>query len=79
MDCKMKKELKRWFNDNGPTKYRYGYNLNSDSIVFDVGAYRGEFARKIIRKFNCNVYMVYIHCLYVVHMDYAFSICVIYI
>lgn len=53
----MKKELKRWFNDNGPTKYRYGYNLNSDSIVFDVGAYRGEFARKIIRKFNCNVYM----------------------
>ena len=32
------------------------YPLDNDSIVFDVGAYTGQFTEKIFLKFNCNVY-----------------------
>jgi len=48
--------LRKWRNDNAEHK-RYSYNLNEDSIVFDVGGYHGEFAEKIYKKFNCNIYI----------------------
>ena len=35
---------------------RLQYNLNKDSIVFDIGAYKGEFARDIIKMYGCRVY-----------------------
>lgn len=35
---------------------RYQYNLNSESIVIDLGAYIGEWARLISNKFNCKVH-----------------------
>jgi FkbM family methyltransferase len=34
---------------------RYDYNLNRDSLVFDVGAYKGEFAYKINKIYGCKV------------------------
>lgn len=35
---------------------RLQYNLNKDSIVFDIGAYKGEFAKDIINLYGCRVY-----------------------
>ena len=35
---------------------RYQYNLKSDSVVIDLGAYVGLWARDIVNKFNCKVH-----------------------
>lgn len=50
-------EFDRWFNDGGDLKYRYDYDLNSKSLVFDVGGYEGNFSQKIIDKFSCKVFI----------------------
>lgn len=43
------------WNDKGLEALRYEYDLGPDDWVVDVGAYQGEFAARIFRKFNCNV------------------------
>ncbi len=35
---------------------RYEYDLNENSIVFDIGAFCGTFADEIVRRYNCNVF-----------------------
>jgi|TARA_Y100001963_G_C6733662_1_gene425165 FkbM family methyltransferase len=35
---------------------RYDLDLNSESIVFDVGGYVGEWADKVSKKYNCKVF-----------------------
>ena len=47
----------RWLADNGDYTLRLNYPLNSDSVVVDLGGYRGDFANNIHNKFNCNVYV----------------------
>ena len=49
-------EVNRWFDDGGMNN-RLNYNLNKNSIVFDLGGYHGTFAESIYDKFNCNVYV----------------------
>lgn len=51
-------EVKRQFRDKGDETLRFNYpSLNSDSIVFDVGGYVGDFAESIHRKYGCTVYI----------------------
>ncbi len=51
-------EAKRWVKDNGDKTHRLDYpTLNSDSIVFDLGGYLGDFAYEINRKYGCHVYV----------------------
>ena len=33
------------------------YNLNENSIVFDLGGYKGDFAAKAYEDHKCNVYV----------------------
>ena len=40
----------------GDDKISLDYKLNEDSVVFDIGAYEGNFTQKITDKFDCNVY-----------------------
>ncbi len=51
------KNLKDWFDANGDNTLRLDYNLNSDSIVFDLGGYKGEWSEKIFNKYSCNIYI----------------------
>jgi FkbM family methyltransferase len=44
-----------WNKDNGE-RLRYDYDLNEDSIVIDLGAYIGDFSKRIYNKYKCNVY-----------------------
>lgn len=37
-------------------KIRYEYDLNEDSVVFDLGAYSGSFIEGIYNKYHCNIY-----------------------
>lgn len=39
------KALQRWRKENGDYTHRVNYDLNEDSIVFDVGGYKGEWAQ----------------------------------
>lgn len=46
-----------WFAIKGDETLRLDYDLNSDSLVFDVGGYKGEFATEILCKYDSNIYV----------------------
>jgi len=55
---KQNKEVQRWFSDNGDETLRLNYEqLNSNSTVFDLGGYKGDFASNIYSKYCCNIYI----------------------
>jgi len=47
----------RWLADKGEKTLRLEYPLTSDSIVFDVGGYKGEFAEDVYNKYACEIYV----------------------
>lgn len=47
----------KWFEDNGDETHRLNYDLNPNSIVLDVGGYKGEFARDIFCKYAPYIYI----------------------
>ena len=48
------KAIFNWFKDDGSILL-YKYNLNEESIVLDVGGYKGFWVKGIIEKYNCNI------------------------
>lgn len=50
-------EVRRWFADGGDKKFRYNYNLNNDSIVFDVGGYEGSWSENINNLYKPKLYV----------------------
>jgi FkbM family methyltransferase len=50
-------EIKRWFKDLGHNKFNLNYQLNQNSIIFDVGGYHGDFAEAAFQKFGCRVFV----------------------
>ena len=46
-----------WFADKGDETLRLDYGLDENSIVFDIGGYKGEFARDIFCKYGANIYV----------------------
>lgn len=51
------REYLRWLEDRGERTLRYNYNLNSGSLVWDVGGYKGEFAKDIHCKYSSAVHV----------------------
>ena len=49
------REVKRWLSDSGDEKLRYDYELNRDSLVIDVGGYKGQWASDIYARYNCRI------------------------
>jgi FkbM family methyltransferase len=47
--------VKKWFAVNGDKTLRVDYDLNEDSIVFDMGGYEGQWASDIYSRSNCQV------------------------
>lgn len=45
-----------WRKDNGDKTHRLNYDLNQNSIVFDIGAYYGDFSDQIFAKYNCYIH-----------------------
>lgn len=45
-----------WMLVDGDNKLSLNYPLTKNSIVFDVGAYKGNFTKKVYDKFLCYVY-----------------------
>jgi hypothetical protein len=48
-------EVRRWFRDRGDKTLRLDYPLNANSLVVDVGGYRGDFAGAIYKRYGCRV------------------------
>lgn len=48
-------DAQRWFDDNGDATLRLEYPLTEESVVLDLGGYKGDFAADVIDKFNCHV------------------------
>jgi FkbM family methyltransferase len=46
-----------WFRDNGDKTLRLNYDLNENSVVFDLGGYKGEFASDIYCKYSSSIYV----------------------
>lgn len=46
-----------WFKDQGDSTHRKLYPLDKNSIVFDVGGYKGEFAEDIYDRYGCSIYV----------------------
>jgi FkbM family methyltransferase len=51
------KEVQRWFSDGGDYELRLDYNLDDESVVFDLGGYQGWFAENINQKFKSKIYV----------------------
>ena len=46
-----------WFKVKGDETLRLDYDLNEDSIVFDVGGYHGDWADAIFQKYGCEIHV----------------------
>jgi len=53
----MEKRVIPWRADRGDQTLRLEYNLSSDSVVFDVGGYEGQWTSDIFSRFCCNVHV----------------------
>lgn len=51
------KEYNRFRKDGGDYSLRFNYPLTSESIVFDVGGFEGDFASDIFSRMPCKVYI----------------------
>ncbi len=47
--------VRRWYRDGGDQQLRYNYDLKASDLVFDVGAYEGQFAEEIAKRFGSKV------------------------
>jgi len=50
-------EVNRWFRDRGDETLRLDYPLQEDSVVFDLGGYKGDFAAAIHERYKCKVFL----------------------
>jgi FkbM family methyltransferase len=46
-----------WIKAQGDETLRLNYNLNEDSIVFDLGGFHGDFAESIYDKYQSTIYI----------------------
>jgi FkbM family methyltransferase len=46
-----------WLLSDGDNTHRLNYKLDSDSLVFDVGGYLGNWSKLIFEKYNCYIHI----------------------
>jgi hypothetical protein len=42
---------------NQDNTLRYNYDIDTNSLVFDVGGYKGEWAENIFNKYKCSIFI----------------------
>lgn len=57
LDYNLPREVIEWRTAEGDKTLRLNYDLNENSMVFDVGGYEGQWSSDIYAKFNCNIYI----------------------
>lgn len=51
-------ELSKWRNDNGDVTHNLQYPFNADSVIMDLGGFKGKWAQQMIDLYNPNVYII---------------------
>lgn len=54
---KQSRRCRPWFAIDGDSTLRLAYPLNQNSVVLDLGGYKGQWASDIFSKYCCNVYV----------------------
>lgn len=54
---KFLRAYKKWVDNDGDNTLRLDYELNKESIVFDIGGYEGNFSTDIVEKYQCYIYI----------------------
>jgi FkbM family methyltransferase len=54
---KQEKRVMPWWKINGDETLRKEYDLDEDSVVFDMGGYEGKWSRDIFAKYACRIYI----------------------
>lgn len=49
--------VRPWVKINGDKTLRLNYDLNTNSTVFDLGGYEGQWASDIFSKYQCTIYV----------------------
>lgn len=49
--------IKRWFEIDNVQNLRYSHKLDENSIIFDVGGYKGETTEDYFNKFKCEIWV----------------------
>ncbi len=49
--------VQKWFADNGDLTHRLNYELDDNSIVFDLGGYEGQWSERIYNKYKCYIHI----------------------
>lgn len=52
-----KKTVRKWYADGGETHLRYDYDLTPESVVFDLGGYKGQWASDIFARYQSNIHV----------------------
>ena len=55
MEIKLDPEQKRIWTEQGLERLRYEYDLNEDSVVYDIGACEGTFLKEIWDRYHCHI------------------------
>ena len=53
----MRQEIDEWWAAKGDQTLRISYPLDEDSIVFDLGGFKGKYAEQIHKKYKSNIYI----------------------
>lgn len=53
----LEREAFRWFRDSGDQTLRLQYELDVNSIVFDLGGYEGDWAAAIHERYGCVIHV----------------------
>lgn len=53
----MTNEHTRWNEDSGDVTHRINYDLDCNSVIFDVGGYKGDWAHQIYSLYKCYIFI----------------------
>ena len=66
-------EIKRWFKDKGDSTLRLNYPLGPNSVVWDLGGYKGDFAEAIHKRYGSKVFLFEPHPEFHSHSETRFT------
>lgn len=49
------RQVERWYGESDAETLRYDYDLCSDSLVFDLGGFKGQWTSDIYARYNCRI------------------------
>jgi FkbM family methyltransferase len=57
LEEKQHKRVAKWLTHNGDNTLRLDYDLNKQSVVFDLGGYHGQWSSDIYSKYLCTIFI----------------------